>query len=502
MSPPAFFMGLDVAHSGLGLVVLSGDGKPVANLRRAYGSHTNLHDPQDWWRAARTGVKEILRRAELRADQIRCIGLTGDSDGMVVLGSDGRVLIPCCLGADPRADGYVERLNRTVGARNLLNLAGSPAVASATAVKLLWLKDNEKRAWHDAHIVLPPKDFLRFRLCGNLVTDATDASATLLFNPKTRSWSKQLLAQLEINPAWLPAISSGQLISGRISDTAARESGLQAGTPVVTGGGHAAAVAVSAGVLNPGQVLIELGAGAGLFAPTSETLRDPSFRLIGSCHCLAGTWAQAAPNLAGLAPIEWLSDIVFTNEVLHARRTGRDPLDPLTEKAAEVPPGADGLLYLPAEQGRLAGFLGLKQHHGRGHLVRAALESGALAARQALDSLRDLKQPVKEVLVSGPGAHNTLWCQILADALDLQVHAVAVPECAATGAAILASSAVGLYKSVQEACGHLIRGTTMYTPRKAASDVYQDLRNQLSEMLPKPAPPTGGTDIFLNPASA
>jgi xylulokinase len=248
-------------------------------------------------------------------------------------------------------------------------------------------------------------------------------------------------------------------------------------------------------------VLIELGSSAGLFAPTAETLRDPSFRLIGACHCLAGTWALAAPYLAGAAPIEWLSDIVFTNEVLHARRTGRDALEPLTEKAAEVPPGAEGLLYLPPEHGRLAGFLGLKPQHGRGHLVRAALESGALASRQALDALRDLKLPVKEVLVSGPGANNTLWCQILADALDHQVHAAAVPECAATGAAILASSAVGLYKSVQEACGHLIQSTTPYAPRKAASDVYQALRAQLTEMLPRPAPPTGGTDIFLNPAA-
>jgi xylulokinase len=501
MPPPAFFMGIDVARTGLGLVVLSGDGKHVAHLRRAYGTHASLHDPQDWWRAARTGIKEILRRAELKADQIRCIGLSGDSDGLVMLGSDGRVLIPCSMGPDPRADGYVERLNRTVGARNLLNLAGSPAVAGSAAVKLLWLKENEKRVWHDAAMVLPPKDFLRFRLCGNLVTDSTDASATLLFNPKTRSWSKQLLAQLEINPAWLPAISSGQLISGRVTETAARESGLQSGTPVVTGGGHAAAVAVAAGVLNPGHVLIELGASAGLFAPTAEPMRDTSFRLSGSCHCLAGTWALSAPNLAGAESIDWLSDNIFISEVLHARRSGRDPLDPLTEQASEIAPGADNLIYLPQEHGRFAGFLGLKRHHGRGHLVRAALESGALAARLALDALQELKHPVKEILISGPGAHNTLWCQILADALDHPVHAAAAPECAATGASILASSAVGLYKTVQEACEHLIRSTTPFSPRKAATGVYQGLRNQLNEMLPKPMPPTGGTDIFLNPTA-
>lgn len=482
MPPPAYFMGIDVARTGLGLVVLSGDGKHVAHLKRAYGTHGELHDPQDWWRAARTGIKEILRRAELRADQIRCIGVSGDSDGTVILGKDGKVLQPTALGADSRAEGYPERLNKSVGARNLMNLAGSIATANSGAVKLLWLKENEKRVWHDAELILSPKDFIRHRLCGTAVTDATDAAATLLFNPKTRSWSKQLLAQLEINPAWLPSISSGQLISGRVTDTAARESGLQSGTPVVTGGGHSAAVAIAAGVLNPGHVLIELGASAGLFAPTSEATRDPSQRLTGLCHCLAGTWALNAPNAAGSDPIDWLSDIVFTSEVLHARRAGRDPLEPLTEKASEIAPGAEGLLYVAPDQGRISGFIGLKRRHTQGHLVRAVLESSALEARQSLDALRDLKHPVKEIMVSGPGASNTLWCQILADALHHPVHAAPAPECAATGAAILASSAVGLYKSVQEACGHLIRGTVAYQPRKSATDAYDALRGQLAAL--------------------
>lgn len=502
MPPPAFFLGIDVAHTGIGLVVLSGDGKHVAHLRRAYGTQSAVHDPQDWWRATRTGIKEILRRAEIKSDQIRCIGLTGDSDGFVPIGANGQVLLSCNLGADARCDGYVERVNRLVGARNLLNLAGSPATLRSTATKLLWLKENEKRVWHDTQMLLPPKDFLRFRLSGNVVTDATDAAATLLFNPKTRSWSKQLLAQFEINPAWLPSISNGPLMSGRVTDVAAKETGLQAGTPIVTGGGHAAAVAIASGVLNPGHVLVELGGSAGLFAPTAEPMRDNTWRLSGSCHCLAGTWALAAPNVANTDAIDWLSEHVFTSEVTQARRANRDALDPLTEQASEIAPGADGLVYIPSEYGRLSGFMGLKRHHGRGHLVRAVLESGAMAARNAITALHDLKSPVKEILVSGPGAHSTLWCQIVADVLGQQVHATVVPECAAMGAAILASSAVGMYKSVQEACSHLIKSTTPYTPRKATAGVYQDLATQLADVLPKPAPPSGGTDIFLNPALA
>ncbi len=485
-------------------MVLSGDGTQLAALRRAYGNApANAHDPQDWWRAARTGIKEILRRANLRPEQIRCIGVSGDSDGMVALGKDGKVLCPTAMGADQRAEPQIDLLNRAVGARNLLNLASGTAQSSAAAVKLLWLRENEKRVWHDLAVVLAPKDFLRYRLCETLVTDANDASASLLFNPKTRSWSKQLITLLDFNPGWLPALSSGQLIAGRVTATAAREAGLQVGTPVVTGGGHAAATAITAGVLSQGTALIELGGAGGLFAPTAEALRDPSGRLATTCHCLAGTWALSAGDLAGTEAMEWLQENVFASEVVHARRIGRDPLEPLTELAAEVPPGADGLVYLAPTAGapRAGGFIGLGRRHGRGHLVRAVLESGAIAARAALTALADLKHAPDEILAAGPGSGNTLWCQILADALDRPIHAVTTPESAATGAAILAGSAVGLYKTVQEACAKMVRSAVTYQPRKAATEVYLALAPTVARLpaavagaLSDPLPPTAALE--------
>jgi xylulokinase len=501
--PPAYFLGIDVARTGLGLVVLGGDGRQVAALHRAYGGGADLlYDPQDWWRAARTGIKEILRRAELRADQIRSIGVTGESDGMVALAKDGKVLCSSSLGSDERAESQVDLLNRTVGARNLLNLASGQAHAGATAVKLLWLRENEKRVWHDLGVVLSPKDFMRFRLCETLVTDASDASATLLFNPKTRAWSKQLLGLLDINPTWLPAISSGQLISGRVTSTAAREAGLQSGTPVVTGGGHAASSAIAAAVLAQGAVMVELGGVGGLFAPTAEALRDPSGRLTTTCHCIAGTWALGQADLAGPEPLDWLQQHVFPSEVMQAKRAQRDALDPLAELAAETPPGADGLIHISAKQSaKFAGYIGLNRRHGRGHLVRAVLESGALAARAALQALVDLKRDPEEILVVGSGAGNTLWCQILADALDRPIHAVPGAECAATGAAILAASAVGLFKTVPDACARLVGGRIAYNPRKAATEVYQQLAPVIA-LLPQAAATAFGGGLVTAEASS
>ncbi len=419
MASPAYVLGVDVARTGLGLVVLTSDGAAVAYLRRAYGgAHGSPIDPQDWWRAARTGIKELLRRAGLRPEQIRSIGITGD-EGMVALDREGRALCPSVLGLDPRCLGQVEELIKTIGAKTLLNLASGQASSAACATKLLWLRDHEKRAWHDLAYVVPAKDFIRYRLTGQLMTDAGDAAATLLFNPRTRSWSKQLLGLLGFQGEWLPAIGNGPAISGRVTDGAARESGLQAGTPVAVGASHAAALAITCGAIATGSVMIELGNEGSLFAPTSESLRDPSGRLLSTCHTLPTLWALGATDNCSGTGLDWIMEQVMPSEVAQARRNQREPLDLLAEMAAEVPPGADGLIYLPTGgRNGPGGFIGLEQRHTRGHLVRAVLEGGALACRRTLRQLGELRKSPEQVLATGPGAGNHLWCQVLADALD------------------------------------------------------------------------------------
>lgn len=463
------------------MVVVGADGTIPATLRRAYGGEAGPCDPQDWWRAARTGIKELLRRAGLKPDQVRCIGITGD-EACVPLDRAGKTLGTACLGPDPRIAEEVEALSTRVGARNLLNLASGPANPSCTAAKLLWLREREKRAWHDLALVLSAKDFIRYRLTGIAGTDACDAAASLLFNPRSRSWSKQLATQLGIDTAWLPAVANGQSLAGRVLEASAREAGLVPGTPVVTGAGHAAAIAVACGVLAPGPAVIELGGSGSLFMPSSEPFRDPQGRLASGCHCLAGVWAATANDLAGSSALEWLMGHVLSGEVSQARRSGRDPLEPLAELAAEVAPGADGLIHITPGPGHGGGLMGLDARHGRGHLVRSVMEGGALACRQALDRLGAVGQQPGQLIAAGPGASSNLWCQILADALDRPVQAVPVPEVAALGVAVLACHAVGVHKQLADAASRMVKQRVSYAPRRAAVEVYASLLPRLQRI--------------------
>ncbi len=475
MPTSAFLLGIDVGRTGLGIAVLDAHGAVAASSRRAFGQATGEPvDPQDWWRAARTGIKELLRKGGIDPDHIRAVGVAGDSQGFAACDRDGKSLCATVLGADPRAEETAAEVARLIGPRNLANISGSTSSTSATAVKLAWLKANEKRVWHDLGWVLPAKDFLRFRLTGVAATDACDASATLLFNPKARAWSKQLAQTLGIDVGWLPPIVAATAMTGRITDAAAKECGLAAGTPVIGGAGHAAAVAVAAGALAVGTAVIELGAVGAVMVAANEANRDPSGRLRISCHIAPGRAAHEAVGVAGAEGLDWLMETVLASEAAQARRNQRDPQEVLAELASEVPPGADGCLYVPSGRGP-GGFLGLRPGIGRGHLVRAAYEGGALAAREMLDAVAATGTTVDRVIAAGTGAAGNLWPQILADVLDRAVDVAPVAEAAAAGVAILAAPAVGVHKSLDTAMQAMVRRHGPLQPRKAATAGYASL---------------------------
>ena len=475
MATPAYLLGIDVGRTGLGLVVLDGNGAVAASSRRAFGQATGEPiDPQDWWRAARTGIKELLRKGGLDPDLIRAVGVSGDSHAFAACDKDGRSLCATVLGADPRAEETAAELARVIGPRNLANISGGVASTSSTTAKLMWLKAHEKRVWHDLGWVLPAKDFLRFRLTGVAATDACDASATLLFNPKARAWSKQVAQTLGIEVGWLPPIVAATAMTGRITDAAAKECGLAPGTPVIGGAGHAAAVAVAAGAMAAGTAVVELGAVGAVMIAATEASRDVSGRLRVSCHIAPGRAAHEAVGVAGAEGLDWLMETVLASEAAQARRNQRDPQEILSELASEIAPGADGCLYVPAGRS-LGGFLGLRPGIGRGHLVRAAYEGGALAARDILDAAAATGTAIDRVIAAGPGASGNLWPQILADVLDRAVDVAPVAEAAAAGVAILAAPAVGVHKSLDAAIQAMVRRHGPLQPRKAAASGYTAL---------------------------
>ena len=483
MDAPPYFLGVELTAHNLVLLMENKYGVVQGMVTRSFAKNAGmLHDPQDWWRALRTGAKDLLRRTGVSNTDILAIGITGPNAGAVCLSAKGSILCQTSLGANDTLVPYAEELAATMGARNLLNLTGHASCPDCLAAQLLWLKDQHKRVWHDLAHVLLPRDFLRYRLTDTMITDPSMAAHTLLFNPRSRSWSKQIFDRLEVDPRWFPAIGNGPALSGRVTRTAATESGLAEGTVVVVGGGRSASLAVATGAVASGDAVVELG-GDGVFTAFKNALMKPVPSLLHpGCHCLGDLWSVCQRGPTGNLAFDWFTRQLSAGEVQQWRRTGRSPLQVYAEFAAETQPGADGLTFIPAIPNRNAMSLtGVEDRHERGHVVRAIFEGSALTVRALIDRHKKQLPKLEGVRVTGQASEIGLWCHILADVLGRTVTRYELDQPAAQGSCLLASVAVGSWKSVAQALKNRKTPTCRYQPRKAAQLVYEQKLAKLQE---------------------
>jgi xylulokinase len=492
MPPANHYLAIEVGRANIGLTLADGDGHLSGHLDRGLGPSGGGDDPADWWRTIRTGVKDLLRRSRIGASCIRGIGLSSTLDHIVCVDSLGEACAPS-FHLDPNElQPYNQQIEERCGVANLRNITGQRAEGGNLAAHLLWIRDHARRAYHDLDKALFSHDFLRFRLTGQCVMDPSSAARTRLYNVRQRMWSKQLCSRLQLEGQVLPPVQPGRQLGGRVSQQAAKETGLAAGTPVILGGSHLAASAVALGMEEPGSALIELGGTGSCLITTAEVVRDRASLLQTGCHCLADRWTLEGRDLITDHGITWLTREVTISELARSKRSRRPVLDVLAEYAAEIPPGAEGLFFIqPEDTQHRGGFVGLDYRHKHGHLIRAVLESGALDLHGLFQHLAELQVPVEQVMLTGPGASNNLWCQIVTDAIDLPTTAIVDNHLCALGTVLMTSAATGS-TSLSEAIAGINLDKRTFQPRPAASRVYQERYPQRSALTSQVAEILGG----------
>src|SRR4029453_5686281 len=185
-----------------GRVVSSGteEHRPFASPQPGWAEQ----DPRDWWRACGLAVKKALQKSGLRAEEIVCIGFSGQMHGAVLLDAAGEVLRPALIWCDQRTEQECRWLDSAIGADRILELTSNPALTNFTLTKLLWVRTHEPEVWRRVSHVLLPKDYVRFRLSGEYAIDVADASGTLMLDVARRQWSGELLRAVDIDPRLLP----------------------------------------------------------------------------------------------------------------------------------------------------------------------------------------------------------------------------------------------------------------------------------------------------------
>jgi xylulokinase len=497
----AYLLGIDVGTSGSKAILIGADGAVKASATTEYPLYTPKplwaeQNPSDWWAATVTSIRQVLEEGGVAAADVAGVGLTGQMHGLVLLDAEGKVLRPCIMWNDQRTAAQCAAITEKVGLENVLRLTGNPILPGFTAPKIVWVRENEPQVYAKVAKVLLPKDYVRYRLTGGFFGEVSDASGTSMFDVGRRRWSDEMLQALDVPREWLPEVTESPEVSARISTDAAAETGLLEGTPVVGGGGDQAAQAVGTGIVEEGVVSATLGTSGVVFAASDSYRVEPEGRLHAFCHAVPGTWHLMGVMLSAAGSFRWYRDTLGHEEIARAQETGRDPYDILTEAAAEVAPGCEGLIFLPYLTGERTPypdpnargvFFGLTLRHGKPHMTRAVLEGVAYGLRDSLELMRALGLSIEQVRASGGGARSPLWRQILADVFDAEIVTVNVTEGAAYGAALLAGVGAGVYADVAAACDAAIRLTGQTEPGPAVP-IYADYYPRYRALYPALAP--------------
>lgn len=496
-------LGIDVGTSGTKTLAVAESGAVLASATAEYPCSYprpgwSEQDPALWWEASCRTIREVMDRAGLAPADVAGIGLSGQMHGSVFLDAQGEVIRPALLWNDQRTGAECAEIEDRAGGREqLVRLVANRALTGFTAPKLLWVRRHEPAHWDLVRQVLLPKDYIRYRLSGTFATEVSDASGTLLLDVANRRWSRPLLEKLDIDYDLLPPCFESFEVSSKVSALGAEATGLAAGTPIVGGGGDQPAGAVGNGIVRAGVVSATMGTSGVVFAHTAEPGFDPEGRLQRGCHAVPGAWHVMGVVLAAGGSFQWVRNHLGAAEIEQAKARGIDPYQLLTDQAAPVPPGSEGLVFLPYLTGERTphfdpqargGWVGLTVRHGRGHLIRAVLEGATFAMRDSLELIRAMGTDLAEIRLSGGGARGPLWRQIQADVYGQDVVTINASEGPAFGVALLAQVGTGVYSTVAEACDATIRveGRTPVDPAaRAAYDriypIYRRLYDDLRE---------------------
>lgn len=491
-----YILGLDISTTGAKALIIDETGavvashttpQPISNPKPLWSEQ----NPSDWWDGIAASIRAAIAEARINSDTIQAVGLTGQMHGLVLLDASGTVLRPSILWNDQRTQAQCDTMTETIGARRLIEITGNRALTGFTAPKILWVRDNEPDVFNRVAHVLLPKDYIRYKLTGDYHTDLAGAAGTSLLNVKARAWSDEVLDALDIPLAWMPKVHEGTEVTGVISSEGAAATGLKAGTPVVGGGGDQAAGAVGVGAVEPHIIMLSLGTSGVVFAPLAKYAYEPEGRLHAFCHAVPGMWHFMGVMLSAAGSLQWYRDTLAADM----------DFDALLNEAADIPPGSEGLLFMPYLTGERTphpdplargAFIGLTTRHTRGHLTRAVLEGVAYGLKDSFTLVAQAGLPdTIEVRAIGGGTKSPVWRQILADVLGTTLVSVNTTEGAAYGAALLGTVGAGLFPDVQAACSQAITTSDATHPgdNAAAYDslypIYQSLYPTLKETFAK-----------------
>lgn len=475
---------IDIGTSALKVLAFDRSGRVLAREQLSYQTKHPQPGwaeqiPEDWWQATLQGIRVVSAQLRHLKEPITGIGLTGQMHGPVLLAKDGGTLFPCMLWMDTRAQEEAAEITRVVGHERMLALTGNPAVAAMPAAKLLWLRRHVPKLHQKIWKVLMPKDYLAWRLTGELITDPSDASGTGLYNLRHNCWANELVELVGISQERLPPIARAGQLLGKVVPEAARQMGLPKSIPVFVGAGDLATAALGNGVARPGTVGIIVGTAGQLLFQLDEWPSAILGKLYLFAHAVPESFLGLGTVPTGGASLNWLARLITGNRCSTAEK-----ISEWLAQAKRVPAGSRGLVFLPYLAGtgtpymdyRARGaFIGLTEFHGPAECVRAVLEGVAYSLRDSFEIVKKLGKDFCGTIRMGGGATVTdLWLEIVAGVMGREVSCVELRDASSMGAFILVAVGCGYYKDISSACETVVKLKEPFSPPRLMVRQYEE----------------------------
>ena len=487
-----YLMGIDLGSTSLKAVIYDLNGNAAAIGTCPTEQH-HPPDHPDWtvwlpeqiWLGTAAAIRDAIGQIE-DPTRIRGVAVTGlGMDGLPV-GEDGAWLYPFISWHDTRTLPQLAWWQKNIGAERVFSVGGNTLWHFSTALRLLWMAEHEPDILRRTHKWLLIEDFLNFMLCGRQATDYTMASCTLLFDQHTLDWSDEMLGASGIDRRLLCDPHPSGTILGEVTDQAARTTGLAAGTPVVLGGHDYLCGALPVGGFKPGVLLDVTGTWEIVLTSIPEPRLTPEVQTIGAtveAHVARDTFAAWAGAVAGDA-LEWYRRELDLEAKNRADADGPSAWERLMASAADTPPGARGVIFLPHMAGAgapvvdarsLGAFAGLHSQTTRDDMLRAVIEGLDFQFLDIANAFSGaLGVEFDRFVAVGGATRNAFWMQNKADVTGQPIDVPAVEEATPLGAAVLAGIGVGIYKNEQDAFEHVYKPGTTYEPNLDLTRQYAD----------------------------
>ena len=477
------FIGVDLGTSAVKLLLMDETGKIHKIVSKEYPLYFpqpgwSEQNPQDWIRQSMEGIKELT--AQCDKSQIKGISFGGQMHGLVVLDEKDQIIRPAILWNDGRTGKQTDYLNQEIGKETLSRYTGNIAFAGFTAPKILWMREKEPENFARIGRIMLPKDYLAFYLSGEFSTDYSDASGTLLLDVEHKCWSEEMMEICGVRESQLPKLYESWEPTGAIKPEIAEELGIPQDVKIIAGAGDNAAAAVGTGTVGEGQCNLSVGTSGTVFISSKNFGVDEHNALHSFAHADGNYDLMGCMLSAASCNKWWMEEILRTKEYQveqdGIRKLGENPVFYLPYLMGERSPHND-----PDAR---AAFVGMSMDTTREDMTQAMLEGVAFGLRDSMEAAKSTGLTPKRSKICGGGAKSPLWRKMIANVMNMKIDRIESEEGPGYGAAILAAVGCGVFSSVEEAAGRLVKITDTEESDPQLAEKYEEKYQKYRKLYP------------------